>query len=144
MRLKRTHILLLVLSVVAAAIVVLVLAYHFREGVKVTTTGPKKIEMKHDAKYQNKKYYYNGKIVKKIEFDFKDTLKGSPYFNDDGKVIIKGVLIPGPDEFKLKKNDSKDNKLYATKSGIDFIMKNVPDENISFARSELNANVAST
>lgn len=92
--------------------------------------------MKNDAKYQNQKYHYNGKIVKKIEFDFKDTLYGVK----DGKVIIKGVRIPGPGEFKLNETDSKDNKLYATKSGIDFIMMNVPAEILQEMR---NANVAS-
>ena len=105
MRLKRTYILLLVLSVVAAASIFVMLAYYFREGV----------------------------TPKKIEFDYKDTLKGSKYYKD-GIVRIKGVKIPGQDAFDLNKDDTTDNKLYATQSGIQFIMKNVPPKIIENAR----------
>jgi len=76
---------------------------------------------------------YNNQTIKKIEFDYEDTLDGSEYYINDG-IVIKGVLIPRPGEFDLNKDDTTDNKLYATQSGIQFIMKNIPPEQIKNAR----------
>jgi hypothetical protein len=126
MRLKRTYILLLV--VVAAVSIFIMMAYHFREGVIVTTTSNKPTQMSKDATLK-----YNNQTIKKIEFDYEDTLDGSEYYINDG-IVIKGVLIPRPGEFDLNKDDTTDNKLYATQSGIQFIMKNIPPEQIKNAR----------
>jgi hypothetical protein len=116
------------------------LAYHFREGAKVTTSKKSATKM---TKYEDdvlvttsKKsatkmvtdavLKYNNNPVTKLEFDYNATIEDSPYYYKDGTVIIKGVLIPRPGAFDLNKDDKTDNKLYATQSGIQFIMKNAP------------------
>ena len=126
MRLKRTYILLLVLSVVAAASIFVMLAYHFREGARTSKKAATKMDV---LKYKNNP-------ITKLEFDYKDTLYGSKYYKD-GTVIINDVLIPGPGAFDPNKDDTTDT-LYATVKSTTFIMKNVPTDIMEKKRNNMN------